>query len=241
MTSARTIGSAIGLGALMYLPAVGLRYALSPGGVAGAGGLPAPLLRCAAYGTLGLMALVAMAAGAARGGGWRRFGFCAARPGWGRYAAVAAICGIASGFLIKLGHGTGLDATVAGIGAGLLLAMVVFASIVEELFVRGWMMGFLEPIAGDAVKVGRFALSVRVLIGAAFFATMHLTLAASSIDALTMTIILAFTFLLGVLCGTTRERSGSLLAAILTHLAGNAGGLVGGILYVIATNAPPTS
>lgn len=194
--------------------------------------------RFAAYGALAAAALLAMTICAARGG-WHPFGFRAPAGSWWRYGAAAALAGVASSLAIKSVHGSGLDAAMAGISVGTLAAMIVVATVVEELFVRGWMLGFLEPVTDIAVRVLGVAVSARVLTGALFFAAMHLTLAKTSIDPATFSILIAFTILLGVFCGIVREKSGSLLAAIATHLAGNAGGIVGGVLYVLAAGVPP--
>jgi membrane protease YdiL (CAAX protease family) len=66
---------------------------------------------------------------------------------------------------------------------------------------------------------------------------MHLSLTLAEIDAFTIVCVLSFTTLLGLLAGLARERTGSLMPAIGTHLAGNVGGIVGGIAYAIATGA----
>jgi membrane protease YdiL (CAAX protease family) len=237
MALPRTIPLAVALGTAMYLPAVGFRSLLSDHfGVDPGHEISVPV-RLASYGLLAGTAMLAICIGAARDG-WRPFGFCRPVRGWGRFAAAAVLTGIVSSLAIKLGHGSGLDSAMGGIGAGATVALLVVATLVEELFVRGWMLGFLEPIAGVELHFAGISASARVLTGAVFFAAMHLTLAKTSIDLTTFAIILGFTMLLGVLCGIAREKSGSLLAAIATHIAGNVGGVVGGILYVLVTGVP---
>lgn len=240
MSSTRTVPATIATGTLMYLFAVGVRSALSNGLFANPNEISPALMRFASYAALAAIAIVAMAIGA-RHNGWRRYGFRAARGGWWPCTAVAVVAGVLSSVLVKVGHGSGLDAAMAGIGPATLIAMVVVATLVEELFVRGWMLGALEPIAARVVRVGRYVVSVRVLTGAVFFGAMHVTLAKTPIDGSTFAVILGFTIVLGIFCGVARERSGSLLPAIATHFAGNLGGLLGGVLYVLATGVPPTS
>jgi len=78
------------------------------------------------------------------------------------------------------------------------------------------------------LRIGRAAL-----ISAAFFAAMHLVLLLSHTDAVTVVIILLFTFSVGLLAAHQRERTGSLVPAIGVHMLANVGGVFGGIVYAI--------
>ena len=87
------------------------------------------------------------------------------------------------------------------------------------------------------MKLFGFEASIPVLTGALAFGAMHLSLTLTTIDAWTIVCVLSFTTLLGLLAGLARERTRSLIQAIGTHLAGNVGGILGGIAYAIATGA----
>jgi membrane protease YdiL (CAAX protease family) len=70
-----------------------------------------------------------------------------------------------------------------------------------------------------------------LLTGALVFGAWHVPAIFS--DAWTGGIMVVFTTLLGLLAGDNRERTGSLTPAVMTHLAGNVGGVIAGILYMI--------
>jgi membrane protease YdiL (CAAX protease family) len=234
----RTVPVAVALGAAMYVPLLGLRFALGRWQAISLFGVePALFARYASCAGLVLISLAAMAS--CRDVGWREFGFRRPDRGWMRYAVAAVALGLITSIFLKLVSGGGLDASVAGIRPVALLGLVLAATIAEELFVRGWMQGFLEPLNEHAVNVMSKRVSVPVLTGALFFGAMHLSLTKLGVDVATLATIFVFTIVLGLLAGLARSISGSLEAAVLTHLAGNFGGIVGGIIYVLATGAHP--
>ncbi len=117
----------------------------------------------------------------------------------------------------------------------IILFVWVFSSIIEEIFTRGFLQSSLYE-AGDEIRrpvLWRFDLPT--LISALFFSAMHLTLAASGADWITIPIILLFTFTLGLIAAHQRARTGSLVPAIAVHFLGNVGGMIGGIIYGIIT------
>jgi membrane protease YdiL (CAAX protease family) len=61
---------------------------------------------------------------------------------------------------------------------------------------------------------------------------MHLKVGFTT-DVVTGVAIVIFSTSLGFLAGIVRERTGSLLPAIAVHLAGNAGGILGGLVMII--------
>jgi membrane protease YdiL (CAAX protease family) len=106
----------------------------------------------------------------------------------------------------------------------MVLGVWVFASVAEETLTRGLVQGFLAPLSDRALRVGRLRLSLPVIAGALFFGAMHLALFTMGIDAATVLQIVVFAVLIGLVAGYYRERSGSLLPAILAHALANAGG-----------------
>jgi membrane protease YdiL (CAAX protease family) len=100
----------------------------------------------------------------------------------------------------------------------------IYASIAEETLTRGLIQGFLAPLRDRGTRIGRQFLSLPVIVAAAFFAAMHLALFTMGIDPFTILQIVAFAFAIGLVAGHYRERSGSLLPAILVHALANATG-----------------
>ncbi|MBN2056483.1 CPBP family intramembrane metalloprotease [bacterium] len=176
--------------------------------------------------------MILMAAIKARS--WRQFGF--ALPGRCPWH-----------WLIILSLTSGMLATTAtllvGAGPHSIMAKLSFpqivlliwglASICEEIFTRGLIQGFLTPLANRTVSVGFLSLPVPVLLSAVVFSLMHLGLLFAGTSSATVCIILIFTFFLGLIAGHFRQRSGSLIPAIVAHSLGNIGGLLGGILYFL--------
>ncbi|HEV7491821.1 MAG TPA: CPBP family glutamic-type intramembrane protease [Rhodanobacteraceae bacterium] len=185
--------------------------------------------------TLALLTLLAMVL--CRDISWLEFGFRRAKGAWLRFAGGALLLGAVSTLVLKWSGGGGLDAAMAGVSPVELALLLVLATCVEELFVRGWIQGFLAPLRANKIELFGFEASTPVVICALAFGSMHLSLTLAEIDAFTIVCVLSFTTLLGLLAGLARERTGSLMPAIGTHLAGNVGGIVGGIAYAIATGA----
>jgi membrane protease YdiL (CAAX protease family) len=232
----RTVPIVLLLGAITYVPVVALRNTLPV--------MPweahlalshAAIARFLGLATMALLTLLAMVA--CRDIPWLEFGFRRAKGAWLRFAGGALLLGAMSTLILKWSGGGGLDAALAGISPVELALLLVLATCVEELFARGWIQGFLAPLQGNKIEVFGFGASIPVVTGALVFGAMHLPLALTGIDAFTIACVLSFTTLLGLLAGSARERTGSLIPAIGTHLAGNAGGIVGGIAYAIATGA----
>jgi membrane protease YdiL (CAAX protease family) len=187
------------------------------------------------YGVVTLLSVGAMASFGE--GRWGDFGFRRIAGRWWRLALCGLLLGTASGLITKLGPGKSLEESFKSFAPGQLPVFLLVASAVEELCVRGWLQGFLEPLRSRVVRVGPLSLSVPVLTGALVFGAWHLP--ALSFDIWTGANMVVFTTLLGALAGTSRERTGSLVPAMATHIAGNVGGIVAGILYMLSTGTRP--
>jgi membrane protease YdiL (CAAX protease family) len=226
------------LSAIIYVPIVISRNAWPVMPWEAATGLThATVSRILSNSVLALMSIAIMAS--CRDVTWREFGFQRASGKWLRFSAVAVMLGMVTTVVVKASGASGLDGALAGTSPLELLIVLLVATCVEELFVRGWIQGFLAPLQPNRVGIARFAVSVPVATGALVFGAMHLSLILREIDTTTVLCVLSFTTILGLLAGLARERTGSLVPAIGTHLAGNIGGILGGILYAIATGATP--
>jgi membrane protease YdiL (CAAX protease family) len=198
------------------------------------GGAPFPKAMIA----YGLVALLAVGAMAAFGEGrWADFGFRRPQGPWWRLVLYAVVLGTVSGIAVKLSPGVPLDEKLKAMGQSRVPILLLVATVIEELTMRGWLQGFLEPLRTHLVKLGRVSVSVPVLTVALVFGAWHAPTILS--DPWTGSIMVVFTTLLGWLAGTGRERTGSLLPAVVIHLGGNVGGVVAGILWMIVHGAPP--
>ncbi len=115
----------------------------------------------------------------------------------------------------------------------MVLFIWIFSSTIEEIFTRGFLLSHLSQGLQGKIKFLFFSISKPVLISALFFGAMHLILPLSGADLTSTVIIFLFTFSLGLLAGSQREKTGSLIPAIGVHMLANIGGMVGGILYFI--------
>jgi membrane protease YdiL (CAAX protease family) len=99
----------------------------------------------------------------------------------------------------------------------------IYASICEELLTRG----LLQTLLGGNARVGAGAprtLSMPVIVSALFFGAMHLVLV-KSMGLAPVPVILVVVFL-GLVAARYRERTGSLLPAIIVHALFNIGGML---------------
>ena len=114
------------------------------------------------------------------------------------------------------------------VGEFTFLQVIIFvwfyASICEEILTRGLMQGYLAPLTKYGFNVFGFRISIPMLVSALFFAAMHLMLLTMSIDKLTVFNIVFFGFILGLFAGYYREKSGSIIPAIIVHILFNIGG-----------------
>lgn len=108
---------------------------------------------------------------------------------------------------------------------GIIIAIWIYASICEEIFTRGLLQTWLSPLAKYRIRMLRkWPLSVPVLLSALFFGGMHIVLWPKLGPATLVVIFLAT--ILGLIAGYYREKTGSLLPAILIHAFFDIGGTV---------------
>jgi membrane protease YdiL (CAAX protease family) len=154
---------------------------------------------------------------------------------WGLIALAAVGMGAVATLAISLSGSSGSPIVKQLSFPQIVLFVWVFSSIIEEILTRGFIQGHLSPLNELSARVLLFRVSVPTLIGALFFGAMHMVVLFGGADIRTTVIIVIFTFSLGLLCGHQRDKSGSLIPAIMLHALANMGAVVGGIVFVLIT------
>lgn len=96
----------------------------------------------------------------------------------------------------------------------------IYASAAEEIFTRGLLQGYLSPLGKYGINLTRkLRLSLPVLFSGLYFGLMHIV----AIDKMGPPVILLTTFL-GIVAGYYREKTESLIPAIIIHALFNIGG-----------------
>lgn len=106
----------------------------------------------------------------------------------------------------------------------------LYASVSEEILTRGLIQGFLAPLARYGFSVFRVRISLPVLVSALFFGLMHLVVLTTGVAVLPVIGYVVFASVLGFIAGYQREKTGSLIPAIMVHMFGNIGGYGTGLL-----------
>jgi membrane protease YdiL (CAAX protease family) len=105
----------------------------------------------------------------------------------------------------------------------IIIGVWVLASIAEEVLTRGLIQGFLRPLTGFGFSLCGIRISIPVLISTLFFGLMHLGMLSAGADFPPVAVIVVFAFILGLIAGYHREKSGSLIPAITVHICANIG------------------
>ena len=100
----------------------------------------------------------------------------------------------------------------------------LYASICEEVFVRGLIQSSLSPLTQYGFTVFERRISLPVLISALLFGLVHLVQSAMGAGSYQVLVIVFFAFALGMVAGYQRERTESLVPAIMVHMFANVGG-----------------
>jgi membrane protease YdiL (CAAX protease family) len=106
----------------------------------------------------------------------------------------------------------------------------ILASISEEVLTRGLIQGFLSPLKKYGFKIFKRFMSVPILISALFFGVMHIMLLFTGMNAYMVFAVVITCFILGIVAGYTREKTGSLIPAIIVHMVFNMTGALLGLL-----------
>lgn len=101
-----------------------------------------------------------------------------------------------------------------------ILFVWFYATLAEEVFTRGLLQSFLSPLARYGINFSRkLRLSLPVLFSGLYFGMMHVV----AVDKMGPPVILLAT-LLGIVAGYYREKTESLIPAMIIHALFNIGG-----------------
>ena len=107
-----------------------------------------------------------------------------------------------------------------------LLFVWIIASICEEVLYRGLIQSFLFPLSKYGFNIFRFRISIPVLVGAFLFGVMHMMLLTMGMDFALVLSIVILAFIMGIVAGYYREKTGSLIPAVIVHIFANIGGYI---------------
>jgi len=97
----------------------------------------------------------------------------------------------------------------------------IYASISEEFLTRGLIQGYLAPLIKYKIRIFNFHISVPVLVAALFFGLMHLGLLTTNTSTFTVFFVVFFAIIVGIIAGYYREKTESIIPAILIHMLFN--------------------
>ncbi|MBN2566282.1 MAG: CPBP family intramembrane metalloprotease [Candidatus Eisenbacteria bacterium] len=222
--------SALFLGVVVLVAAWGMSRAVS---YLAEGGVPPWASVFVNYSTMLAVTLILVLASSM--GDPSGFGFVLPRRGsYGTCVTWGLVLGVV-GTVVMLLAGAGGVRVMRGLGFWQMILLVwLFASVAEEVLVRGYFQSYLEPLRGHGFTAFRMRFSVPVILSALFFSCMHLILLTTETSPAAVYLVMVFTFFLGLVAAYHRERSDSLLPPITAHISFNIGGVIGAILFVIA-------
>ena len=106
------------------------------------------------------------------------------------------------------------------------LFVFIYASLAEEMLLRGFLQNILSPLSARGIRVFRQKLSLPVIISAVVFGLIHLILLTTGASGLFVTRVVIFTTVLGLFAGYYQEKHNNFSHAFIVHMAGNLMGLV---------------
>lgn len=113
-------------------------------------------------------------------------------------------------------------------GGGLLktvLSVLILASTAEEVFYRGLLQGFLDPLKERGFKFFKAHISLPNTVCALGFGLGHLCLLGRMNTRMVISIVI-HTAITGFIAGYYREKSRSLIPAVAAHMAANVFGAI---------------
>jgi len=105
-----------------------------------------------------------------------------------------------------------------------ILFIWILASLSEEVLSRGLIQGFLAPLKNIGFNVAQHRISLPVAVGALFFGVKHLGLLAMGANTFFVLNIVFFGIILGLIAGYQKEKTNSLVPAMIVHFCFNVGG-----------------
>lgn len=106
----------------------------------------------------------------------------------------------------------------------------IYASICEEVLTRGLIQGYLWPLKQFGFSLFGFRISIPVLVAALFFGAMHIALLTVGLDGFSVGAIVISAFIMGIIAGYYREKTGSIIPAIIIHMLFNITGTIIGFI-----------
>jgi membrane protease YdiL (CAAX protease family) len=113
----------------------------------------------------------------------------------------------------------------------IVVSIWLIASIYEELVVRGFIQGTLDIIFHRMSDFRLFRLSFPVIISGMFFGLSHLMLLSVGATAGFVILVVIFALVVGLTAAYYKEKTGSLLPAILIHMIANIAGTASGYIF----------
>lgn len=176
-----------------------------------------------------LLVSLALAAGLSRGE-LSKFGFRMARL---RQLARALVSGAIAAFAVHALR-IGISSVLPDMGghpsvAGASFTHIVFtiwilASVSEEVLHRGLIQSFLDPLSSGGLTLPGVRLTLPVVAGAVLFGATHVMLLTLGASGIYVGLVVGSAIVLGLVAGYWRERTGSLVPAILVHVLFNVTG-----------------
>ncbi len=111
-----------------------------------------------------------------------------------------------------------------------IIKVWILASIGEEIIFRGLILTYLSSLIYTSFSLFRIRITHATLIAAIFFSLAHFMLLTRGAGAAQMAFIAVMTFILGIGAGYFREKTGSLVPAIIIHVLFNVCGDIMGTL-----------
>jgi membrane protease YdiL (CAAX protease family) len=153
-----------------------------------------------------------------------RYGFTRGRFRFNPRLLLWTLGGVLGAVFLSLSGAGGVMAFQDLTPVQIVVLTWLLASVAEEIYARGLIQGYLEPLRPLGLRVWRMQLSLPMLFGAAWFAALHLSVLTLGANLLTVAIIIVYAFVLGLVAGHQREKTGSLIPAVLMHSLFNIGG-----------------
>jgi membrane protease YdiL (CAAX protease family) len=108
----------------------------------------------------------------------------------------------------------------------IVILILIFASIAEEFLTRGFLLSFLAPLSRHGLTVFKLYFSLPVLVSALFFGLMHIALLGTGAKVPLVLFVICSAIVLGIMAGYFREKTGSIVPAIVIHMMFNVWGVV---------------
>lgn len=108
----------------------------------------------------------------------------------------------------------------------MIVIVWIFSSTAEEILMRGLVQSFLTPLKLYGTRIAGVRISLPVFVAALFFGLIHTGLLTTGASVSFVIGIVLFTFSVGLVAGYYREKTNSLIPALIVHFMANVGGTV---------------